>query len=83
MVCYTLYDIARCTSLPSLELCYIAKKKFTICMAMMNKLQNLIRRNTKRFFFLPLAPIVCFPAVYRSKIGTLRSKRGDGGENVS
>ena len=51
-------------------------------MAMMNKLQNLIRRKTKGFF-LPWAPIVCFPAVYSSKIGTLRSKKGDGGENFS
>ena len=46
MVCYTLYDIAWCTSLPSLELCYIAKKIYTICMAMLNVLQNLIRRKT-------------------------------------
>ena len=51
---------------------------------MLNVLQNLIRRKTKRFFFvLPLAPIVCFLAVYSSKIGTLRSKKGDGGENFS
>ena len=51
-------------------------------MTMMNVLQNLVRRKTKRFFF-PLAQIVCFPAVYSSKIGTLRSKKGDGGENFS
>lgn len=54
----------------------MAEKKntlYTIWLAMMNVLQNLIRRKTKSFFFLPLAPIVCSPAVYSSKIGTLRS----------
>ena len=37
----------------------------------------------QKIFFLPLALIVCFPVVYSSKIGTLRSKKGDGHENVS